>query len=90
MGNKYVVPRKFTGRVPAAFRRSAEWPFSYAVDFQQLVDWIPERWSKHTVDARSKRYIRVVCQRLGNVGVSAVRILVFLQSLQYIMSINMG
>ena len=49
----YVVPRNKVGNVPAMFRRSAGWPFSYASRGQRTIpcDTKVEVLREHTVDA---------------------------------------
>lgn len=79
------MPRNVTGKVPLSCRRRAEEPFSKAVRLSyQPISSCCAVEAQRTVDLSARGYGRIVGQDLGDVGVCAVNIVIFLRALSVI------
>lgn len=73
-----MAPRKITGIVPAALTRSKDRPFSYAMTYQRRTEHINISPHIRTIDISSKREARILGDKLDNIGIGTVNIVVFL------------
>src|SRR5687768_13265693 len=89
MGNRYVLPRKLTGRVPVRWTRRALEPLgnAVAVRFRSFTTYVTPRrilcrlnfGAMRTVYIGSRREGGISRERLGNVVVCSVHIVIFLR-----------